>query len=52
MEIYAELVVGLGEAIVSGLVAGTSLCFTARKDDLVNPQVCRIYLQNPHRISQ
>jgi hypothetical protein len=38
-EIYAELVAGLGEAIVSGMVPGTSLCFTARKDDLGNPQV-------------
>jgi alpha-glucan, water dikinase len=38
-EIYAELVAGLGEAIVSGMVPGTSLCFTASKDDLGNPQV-------------
>jgi hypothetical protein len=38
-EIYAELVAGLGEAIVSGMVPGTSLSFTARKDDLGNPQV-------------
>lgn len=38
-EIYAELVAGLGEAIVSGMVPGTSLSFTAKKDALGDPQV-------------
>jgi alpha-glucan,water dikinase len=38
-EIYAELVAGLGEAIVSGMVPGTSLSFTAKKDALGNPQI-------------
>lgn len=38
-EIYAELVAGLGESIVSGMVPGTSLSFTARKDDLESPKV-------------
>lgn len=37
-EIYADLVAGLGEAIVSGMVPGTSLSFTARKDALDSPQ--------------
>ncbi|KAL4448876.1 hypothetical protein ABPG77_007593 [Micractinium sp. CCAP 211/92] len=38
-EVYCELVRGLGEAIVSGTVPGTSLTFTARKDDIDNPKV-------------
>lgn len=38
-EIYAEVVKGLGESIVSGMVPGSSLAFTARKDSLDNPQV-------------
>jgi alpha-glucan,water dikinase len=38
-EIYCEMVRGLGEAIVSGTVPGTSLAFTARKDALNDPQV-------------
>jgi hypothetical protein len=43
-------VAGLGEAIVSGMVPGTSLSFTARKDDLGNPQasdtsaMCRTHI--------
>ena len=38
-EIYAEVVKGLGESIVSGMVPGSSLAFTARKDNLDQPQV-------------
>lgn len=38
-EIYAEVVKGLGEAIVSGMVPGTSMSFVTRKSDLDNPQV-------------
>mmetsp|Transcript_20854 Transcript_20854/g.62756 ORF Transcript_20854/g.62756 Transcript_20854/m.62756 type:complete len:1085 (+) Transcript_20854:1468-4722(+) len=38
-EIYADLVAGLGESIVSGMVPGTSLSFTARKDALDDPKV-------------
>jgi len=38
-EIYVELVRGMGEAIVSGTVPGSALAFTARKDDLDNPQI-------------
>lgn len=39
-EIYAEVVKGLGEAIVSGNVPGSSLAFTAEKSDLDTPKVC------------
>lgn len=42
-EIYAELVAGLGESIVSGMVPGTSLSFTARKDALESPQVALMH---------
>ena len=38
-EVYAELVAGLGEAIVSGMVPGASLSFVGDKSDLSNPQV-------------
>lgn len=38
-EIYAEVVKGLGESIVSGMVPGSSLAFMARKDALDSPQV-------------
>lgn len=38
-EIYAELVIGLGEAIVSGAVPGSALAFSARKDALDAPRV-------------
>jgi alpha-glucan, water dikinase len=38
-EVYCELVRGLGESIVSGLVPGTALAFVAPKTDLDNPQV-------------
>ena len=38
-EIYAELVAGLGESIVSGMVPGASLAFVGNKADLENPQV-------------
>lgn len=36
---------GLGEAIVSGMVPGTSLSFTARKDNLGDPQVMQLAFQ-------
>ena len=38
-EIYAEVVKGLGESIVSGMVPGSSLAFMANKSSLDNPQV-------------
>ncbi len=40
-EVYAELVAGLGEAIVSGMVPGASLSFVGNKADLDNPTVRR-----------
>lgn len=40
-EIYAELVAGLGESIVSGMVPGASLAFVGDKTDLDNPRVRR-----------
>lgn len=33
------MVKGLGEALVSGMVPGSSIAFAARKDDLDHPQV-------------
>lgn len=38
-EIYAELVIGLGESIVSGTVPGSALAFSARKEDTGAPTV-------------
>lgn len=38
-EIYAEVVKGLGESIVSGMVPGSSLSFMAKKSDIENPEV-------------
>lgn len=38
-EIYAEVVKGLGESIVSGMVPGSSLSFVANKSDLSSPEV-------------
>lgn len=38
-EIFAELVAGLGESIVSGMVPGSSLSFYAKKDALDKPEV-------------
>ena len=38
-QVYTELVVGLGEAIVSGLVPGSALSSVAKKDALDNPRV-------------
>ena len=40
-QVYTELVVGLGEAIVSGLVPGSALSSVAKKDALDNPRVRR-----------
>lgn len=42
-EIYAEVVKGLGEAIVSGMVPGSSMSFIAHKSDLQNPKVALAY---------
>ena len=38
-EIFAELVKGLGESIVSGMVPGSSLSFYAKKGSLDKPEV-------------
>lgn len=38
-EIYCELVKGLGESLVSGMVPGSSMAFTGDKSDLSNPKV-------------
>jgi phosphoenolpyruvate synthase/pyruvate phosphate dikinase len=38
-EVYAEVVAGLGESIVSGLVPGSALGCVVNKADLSNPQV-------------
>ena len=38
-EVYCELVKGLGESIVSGTVPGTALAFSAKKNNLDNPNV-------------
>ena len=38
-EIYAEVVAGLGESIVSGMVPGTALSFVVKKTSLDNPEV-------------
>lgn len=35
---FAELVKGLGESLVSGMVPGSSIAFAARKDNLDQPQ--------------
>ena len=38
-EIFAELVKGLGESIVSGMVPGSALSFYAKKGSLDKPEV-------------
>ena len=38
-EVFAEVVLGLGESIVSGLVPGSALSFKAPKSSLNKPQV-------------
>eukprot|EP01025_Chloroclados_australasicus_P029393 TRINITY_DN2937_c0_g1_i13.p1 TRINITY_DN2937_c0_g1~~TRINITY_DN2937_c0_g1_i13.p1 ORF type:complete len:933 (-),score=168.34 TRINITY_DN2937_c0_g1_i13:30-2582(-) len=38
-EIYCELVQGLGESLVSGMVPGSSLAFVAKRDNLDEPEV-------------
>lgn len=38
-EIYCEMVKGLGESLVSGMVPGSALSFVAQKTDLHNPEV-------------
>lgn len=38
-EIFAELVKGLGESIVSGMVPGSSMSFVAKKGALNKPEV-------------
>jgi Pyruvate phosphate dikinase, AMP/ATP-binding domain len=37
-EVFCELVKGLGESLVSGMVPGSSIAFSARKDALDAPQ--------------
>lgn len=37
-QVFCELVKGLGESLVSGMVPGSSVAFAARKDALDNPQ--------------
>jgi len=37
-EVFCELVKGLGESLVSGMVPGSSIAFTARKDNLDHPE--------------
>ena len=39
-EVFAEVVLGLGESIVSGLVPGAALSFKCPKSALDKPQVC------------
>ncbi len=46
-EVYAELVAGLGEAIVSGMVPGASMSFVGNKADLENPTVRCVHLPCP-----
>ena len=41
-EIYAEVVAGLGESIVSGMVPGTALSFVAKKTSLETPEVTQL----------
>jgi hypothetical protein len=36
--VFCELVKGLGESLVSGMVPGSSVAFAARKDNLDQPQ--------------
>ncbi|KAF8067212.1 R1 [Scenedesmus sp. PABB004] len=37
-EVFCELVKGLGESLVSGMVPGSSIAFAARKDNLDHPE--------------
>ena len=39
VQVYAEVVRGLGESIVSGLVPGSALGCVIKKSDLENPEV-------------
>ena len=41
-EVYAEVVVGLGESIVSGLVPGSALGCITKKSDLDSPEVSTV----------
>lgn len=38
-QIFAEMVKGLGESLVSGMVPGSSIAFSTRKDNLDAPHV-------------
>lgn len=38
-EVYCEIVKGLGESLVSGMVPGSSMAFAAKKNNLDNPEV-------------
>ena len=51
VQIYTELVVGLGESIVSGLVPGSALSSVTRKDALDQPRV-RALLPTPRHASR
>ena len=42
-EIYCELVIGLGEALVSGMTPGSSFSFTAKKNDLNKIEILSFY---------
>ena len=38
LQVFCELVKGLGESLVSGMVPGSSIAFAARKDNLEHPE--------------
>lgn len=38
-EVFCELVIGLGESLVSGMIAGSAVAFKAKKDNLDSPEV-------------
>jgi alpha-glucan,water dikinase len=38
LQVFCELVKGLGESLVSGMVPGSSIAFAARKDNLDHPE--------------
>ncbi len=50
-EVFCELVLGLGESIVSGMVPGSSLAFVTRKDDLDNPKVSTQPVMKPRNVA-
>lgn len=38
-EVFCEMVQGLGESLVSGMIPGSSIAFRAKKNNLGNPEV-------------